>query len=90
MDLQVSLPPPVARPDPSPLSSFAPAGLPASPGAAVGQVVFSAQKAEEWSQAGIKVVLVRKVCDEGKEGAVQNAWNDARKDLSADESDGRL
>ena len=34
-------------------------GLPASPGAAVGRVVFSAEKAEAWSKAGDKVVLVR-------------------------------
>eukprot|EP00195_Chlamydomonas_chlamydogama_P010279 CAMPEP_0202891472 /NCGR_PEP_ID=MMETSP1392-20130828/1515_1 /ASSEMBLY_ACC=CAM_ASM_000868 /TAXON_ID=225041 /ORGANISM="Chlamydomonas chlamydogama, Strain SAG 11-48b" /LENGTH=863 /DNA_ID=CAMNT_0049575227 /DNA_START=362 /DNA_END=2953 /DNA_ORIENTATION=- len=35
-------------------------GLPASPGAAVGQAVFSAEQAEAWKGAGIKVVLVRK------------------------------
>jgi len=35
-------------------------GLPASPGAAVGQAVFSAEDAEEWVTAGLKVVLVRK------------------------------
>lgn len=35
-------------------------GLPASPGAAVGQVCFSAEQAEEWRAAGLKVVLVRK------------------------------
>ncbi len=34
-------------------------GLPASPGAASGQVVFSAQDAEEWAAAGKKVILVR-------------------------------
>ncbi|MDH4017384.1 MAG: pyruvate, phosphate dikinase, partial [Actinomycetota bacterium] len=34
-------------------------GLPASPGAAVGRVVFTAEKAEAWSKAGEKVVLVR-------------------------------
>ncbi len=34
-------------------------GLPASPGAAVGQVVFSASEAEEWHQKGKKVILVR-------------------------------
>ena len=34
-------------------------GLPASPGAAVGQVVFSAEHAEEAKAAGKKVVLVR-------------------------------
>lgn len=34
-------------------------GLPASPGAAVGQVVFSAADAESWAGQGKKVVLVR-------------------------------
>ncbi len=34
-------------------------GLPASPGAAVGQVVFDAETAEKWSAAGKKVILVR-------------------------------
>lgn len=34
-------------------------GLPASPGAAVGRVVFTAQDAEEWAQKGEKVILVR-------------------------------
>jgi pyruvate,orthophosphate dikinase len=34
-------------------------GLPASPGAATGQVVFHADEAEEWAAAGKKVVLVR-------------------------------
>ena len=34
-------------------------GLPASPGAAQGQVVFSPDEAEEMSRQGIKVVLVR-------------------------------
>ncbi len=34
-------------------------GLPASPGAAVGQVVFSADTAEEWREEGKKVILVR-------------------------------
>ena len=34
-------------------------GLPASPGAAVGQVVFSAEKALEWGEAGKDVILVR-------------------------------
>ena len=34
-------------------------GLPASPGAAVGQVVFDAETAEEWAKAGKKVILVR-------------------------------
>ncbi|CAK7332929.1 unnamed protein product [Dovyalis caffra] len=34
-------------------------GLPASPGAAVGQVVFSAEDAEEWHAQGKSVILVR-------------------------------
>ena len=34
-------------------------GLPASPGAACGQIVFSAEDAEAWKKAGKKVVLVR-------------------------------
>ncbi len=34
-------------------------GLPASPGAAVGRVVFSAEDAEKWASRGEKVVLVR-------------------------------
>jgi len=34
-------------------------GLPASPGAATGRVVFHADDAEEWSQKGEKVILVR-------------------------------
>ena len=34
-------------------------GLPASPGAAVGQVVFTADEAEEWAKAGKQVMLVR-------------------------------
>ncbi len=35
-------------------------GLPASPGAASGQVVFTADHAVEWTQKGKKVLLVRK------------------------------
>ncbi len=34
-------------------------GLPASPGAATGQVIFSAKDAEEWAAQGKKVILVR-------------------------------
>jgi len=34
-------------------------GLPASPGAAVGKVVFSAEDAVEWQEQGEKVILVR-------------------------------
>src|SRR4029079_18732536 len=35
-------------------------GLPASPGAACGQVVFSADSAVEWTQQGKQVILVRR------------------------------
>ncbi|MDY6821459.1 MAG: pyruvate, phosphate dikinase, partial [Deferribacterota bacterium] len=34
-------------------------GLPASPGAAVGKVVFTANDAEKWAEKGEKVILVR-------------------------------
>jgi len=34
-------------------------GLPASPGAGVGKIVFTAEEAEEWTKRGEKVVLVR-------------------------------
>lgn len=34
-------------------------GLPASPGAAVGQIVFTAEDAEMWDEQGKKVILVR-------------------------------
>jgi pyruvate,orthophosphate dikinase len=34
-------------------------GLPASPGAAVGQIVFTAEEAEQWNDQGRKVILVR-------------------------------
>ncbi|OCT15391.1 pyruvate, phosphate dikinase [Paenibacillus pectinilyticus] len=34
-------------------------GLPASPGAAIGQLVFDADTAAEWSRAGKKVILAR-------------------------------
>ena len=34
-------------------------GLPASPGAAVGKVVFEADEAEEWANRGEKIILVR-------------------------------
>ena len=34
-------------------------GLPASPGAATGQIVFSAEEAEEWAEKKKKVILVR-------------------------------
>ncbi|MBO8142074.1 MAG: pyruvate, phosphate dikinase [Firmicutes bacterium] len=35
-------------------------GLPASPGAAVGRVVFNAEDAEQWAARGEKVILVRR------------------------------
>ncbi len=35
-------------------------GLPASPGAATGQIVFSAETAEQWAAEGKKVILVRR------------------------------
>jgi pyruvate, orthophosphate dikinase len=35
-------------------------GLPASPGAATGQVIFTAKDAEEWAAKGKKVILVRR------------------------------
>ncbi len=35
-------------------------GLPASPGAAVGQIVFTAEDAKQWKEKGMKVVLVRR------------------------------
>ena len=35
-------------------------GLPASPGAAVGQVVFTAEEAEVWHSQGKNVILVKK------------------------------
>jgi pyruvate,orthophosphate dikinase len=35
-------------------------GLPASPGAAVGQAVFTADHAEQWKSEGKKVILIRK------------------------------
>lgn len=34
-------------------------GLPASPGAAVGRIVFTAEDAEQWREQGEKVILVR-------------------------------
>jgi len=34
-------------------------GLPASPGAATGQIVFHADEAEEWAEKGHKIILVR-------------------------------
>lgn len=40
-------------------AKFVAAGLPASPGAASGRIVFFADVAEEWSARGEKVILVR-------------------------------
>ncbi|HCM15969.1 MAG TPA: hypothetical protein DHW79_08520, partial [Candidatus Cloacimonas sp.] len=34
-------------------------GLPASPGAATGQIVFFADDAEDWAKDGKRVILVR-------------------------------
>jgi len=34
-------------------------GLPASPGAGVGQIVFTAEDAHEWAQEGKKILLIR-------------------------------
>ncbi|MBO6559197.1 MAG: pyruvate, phosphate dikinase [Nisaea sp.] len=45
--------------DPSAKRDVVGRGLPASPGAASGQIVFTADEAEEWVKAGKKVVLVR-------------------------------
>lgn len=40
-------------------SSILAKGLPASPGAACGQIVFTAEAAEQWKKAGHSVILVR-------------------------------
>lgn len=45
--------------DPSATRDVVGRGLPASPGAASGQIVFTAEEAEEWVKAGKKVILVR-------------------------------
>ena len=45
--------------DPNASTNVIATGLPASPGAATGQVVFHADEAEEWAADGKKVVLVR-------------------------------
>ena len=47
--------------DPAALKKAAPAGkaLPASPGAACGKIVFTAEDAKQWANRGEKVVLVR-------------------------------
>jgi pyruvate,orthophosphate dikinase len=45
--------------DPAAVKTVIAKGLPASPGAACGQVVFSANEAEEAAKIGLKVILVR-------------------------------
>lgn len=47
------------RLDPKAKKTLIATGLPASPGAASGQIVFSSSHAEEWHKSGKKVVLVR-------------------------------
>jgi pyruvate,phosphate dikinase len=47
------------RLDPKAKKTVIATGLPASPGAASGQIVFTSAHAEEWHKAGKKVVLVR-------------------------------
>ncbi len=47
------------RLDPKAKKTVIATGLPASPGAASGHMVFSSKDAEEWAKAGKKVVLVR-------------------------------
>lgn len=46
--------------DPKAVRKVLTKGLPASPGAAVGQVIFTAECAEAWKKKGKKVILVRK------------------------------
>lgn len=48
-------------------------GLPASPGAAVGEIVFSAEKAEHKSLAGKKVILVREATSPEDIGGIDAA-----------------
>lgn len=45
--------------DPDAVRDLVASGLPASPGAAIGQVVFSSDEAETMAKAGHKVILVR-------------------------------
>ena len=45
--------------DPKARPAFTAKGLPASPGAAIGKIVFTAKAAEEWTQRGETVLLVR-------------------------------
>lgn len=46
--------------DPKAARTILSRGLPASPGAASGKVVFTAEEAEDWVQKGEKVILVRR------------------------------
>ncbi|MHB8885760.1 MAG: pyruvate, phosphate dikinase [Methylovirgula sp.] len=45
--------------DPAAERKIVATGLPASPGAACGEIVFSSDEAEQWQHAGRKVILVR-------------------------------
>jgi pyruvate,orthophosphate dikinase len=45
--------------DPKSKNNILVKGLPASPGAAVGRVVFTADEAQEWAEHGEKVILIR-------------------------------
>ncbi|QXX73422.1 pyruvate, phosphate dikinase [Methylovirgula sp. HY1] len=47
------------RLDPAAERKIVATGLPASPGAACGEIVFSSDEAEQWQHAGRKVILVR-------------------------------
>ncbi|MBS3157834.1 pyruvate, phosphate dikinase [Candidatus Woesearchaeota archaeon] len=50
---------PIAKKDAQKTGKVLAKGLPASPGAAVGQAVFDAAKAHAWAKEGKKVILVR-------------------------------
>ena len=45
--------------DPKAKKNVVAKGLPASPGAATGRIVFNAEDAEEWAKKGEKVILIR-------------------------------
>jgi pyruvate,orthophosphate dikinase len=47
------------RLDPKAQKTVLAKGLPASPGGAVGQIVFTSEEAVQWNEAGKKVILVR-------------------------------
>src|SRR5207248_9681024 len=51
---------PVIEPSQKESETSATKGLNASPGAAVGRVVFTADAAESWAEEGEKVILVRR------------------------------